>query len=204
MIRPTYRSVKNAEVYARRLQENLGKLSIDSVRAVDVSRMVTGYIREAPIAAMRMLGLARQFFGWCVGIGYLERSPITDVRARAFGVAELPRKRILTDDEIRGLWNADDLKHLPLLRFLLLTGLRIGEAQAARLEWLTADGWLHLPAATMKNAKPHSAYLSETARAQIETGAAPLLFQKVTPTAVQAAPTPMAGSPRHRSALDAA
>ena len=56
---------------------------------------------------------------------------MTDVRARAFGVTEEARERILSDDEIKTLWHAPDLPHRALLRFLLLTGLRIGEAQAA-------------------------------------------------------------------------
>jgi len=187
IIRPKYRRVANAEVYARRLQAKLGPLSVDAVRPVDVSRMIADYCREAPIAAMRMLGFARQFFAWCVAFGYLERSPVADVRANAFGVADEPRERILTDDEIRAFWHAPDLPHRALLRFLLLAGARIGEAQAARRDWLDADGWLHFPASVMKNGKPHDAYITPLARQQIEAQAVPVLFRAVSPTAVQAA-----------------
>ena len=136
---------------------------------------------------MRMLGFARQFFAWCVGFGYLERSPVTDVQAGAFGVDENPRERILTDDEIRAFWHAPDLPHRAILRFLLLAGVRIGEAQAARAAWLDADNWLHFPADVMKNGKPHMAFVSDLARKQIEPAAAPVLFRAVSPTAVQAA-----------------
>ena len=187
IIRPRYRRVNNAEVYARRLQSRLGTLSVDAVRPVDVSRMIADYRREAPVAAMRMLGFARQFFAWCVAFGYLDRSPVADVRASAFGVEEEPRERILTDDEIRAFWHAPDLPHRALLRFLLLTGARIGEAQAAQRDWLDAEGWLHLPAAVMKNGKPHVTCISPLAREQIEADAAPVLFRSVSPTAVQAA-----------------
>lgn len=187
IIRPKYRRVKNAEVYARRLQARLGKLSVDAVRPSDVSRMISDYQREAPVAAMRALAFCKQFFAWCVGIGYLDRSPLADLKAKAFGVDEDPRERILTDDEIRAFWHAPDLPHRALLRFLLLTGLRIGEAQAAQSPWLDADGWLHLPAAVMKNDKPHTAYISPLAREQIELAAVPCLFRVVSATAVQAA-----------------
>ena len=187
IIRPRYRRVNNAEVYARRLQGRLGSLSVDAVRPVDISRVIADYRREAPVAAMRMLGFARQFFAWCVAFGYLERSPVADVRASAFGVEEEPRERILTDDEVRAFWHATDLPHRALLRFLLLTGLRIGEAQAAQCGWLDVDDWLHLPAAVMKNGKPHDAYIAPLARQQIEANAAPVLFRSVSPTAVQAA-----------------
>jgi integrase len=187
IIRPRYRKVKNAEVYARRLQNRLGTLSVDAVRAHDVSRLIADHLRDAPVAAMRMLGFAKQFFAWCVAFGYLDRSPVADVQASAFGVEEKARERVLTDDEIRAFWNAKDLPHRALLRFLLLTGLRIGEAQAAQREWLAADGWLDLPAEVMKNKNPHRAFISELARKQIEGNAKPQLFRAVSPTAVQSA-----------------
>jgi integrase len=186
IIRPKYRRVNNAEVYARRLASTVGSLSIDAVRAVDVSRMIVDYTREAPVSAMRCLAFAKGFFSWCVGFGLIERSPITDVRASAFGVEEEPRQRILTDDEIRAFWNASDLSHRALLRFLLLTGLRIGEAQAAQREWIRND-WLDLPAEVVKNGKPHRAFISRAARQQVELDAAPALFRAVSPTAVQSA-----------------
>jgi integrase len=187
IIRPKYRRVNNAEVYARRLQADLGTFAVDAVRPIDVSRMIADYRRTTPIAAMRMLGFTRQFFAWCVAFGYLERSPVADVRASAFGVEEEARERILTDDELRAFWHAPDLPHRALLRFLLLTGLRIGEAQAARQEWIDSGHWLQLPANVMKSVRPHQAYLSALARTQIEAEAAPALFRSVSPTAVQAA-----------------
>jgi hypothetical protein len=55
--------------------------------------LIADYRREAPVAAMRMLGFARQFFAWCVAFGYLERSPGADVRASAFGVAKAWTRR---------------------------------------------------------------------------------------------------------------
>jgi integrase len=187
IIRPKYRRTANAEVYARRLQAALGSHSLETVRPFDVSRMVADYGREAPVASMRMLGFVRKFFAWAVGFGYLERSPVTDIQARAFGVQEEARERILSDDEVRAMWRATDQPHRPLLRFLLLTGMRIGEAQASQAEWLDAEGWLHLPASVMKNKKPHRVFVSPLARAQIERDAAPALFRSVSPTAVQAA-----------------
>jgi uncharacterized UPF0146 family protein len=82
IIRPKYRLVSNAEVYARRLQSRLGDLTVDAVRPVDVSRMIADYSGEAPVAAMRMIGFARQFIACCVAFGYRERSPVADVRPR--------------------------------------------------------------------------------------------------------------------------
>ena len=47
-----------------------------------------------------------------------------------------------------------DKSHTPLLRFLLLTGQRIGEAQAATWEHLAGDVW-HIPAEHSKNGRAH-------------------------------------------------
>lgn len=186
-IRPRYRRTANAEVYARRMTVALGRHAVDAVRPVDISRWITAYRKVAPVASMRAFAFAKGFFAWCVSVGYVDRSPATDLERKAFGVDEVPRERMLTVDELKALWHADDLPHRPLLRFLLLTGLRIGEAQAALVEWIGKDGWLRLPASVMKNAKPHAVFLSPLARAQIEAGAKPHLFRCVSPTAVQSA-----------------
>jgi integrase len=186
-IRPTYRRVANAEVYCRAVTAELGSLAVDAVRPVDVSRMVMDYRRSAPVAAMRLFTFTKNFLAWCIGIGYANFSPAANLKASAFGVKEETRERILTDDEIRAFWHAADLPHRALLRFLLLSGLRIGEAQASQSEWLGADDWLALPPDVMKNGKPHRVYVSSLARQQIEPQAAPVLFRAVSPTAVQAA-----------------
>ena len=63
------------------------------------------------------------------------------------------RTRTLTHDEIRKLWAADSV-HTPLLKFLLLTGQRIGEAQNALWEDIDGDRW-NIPAENSKNNRPH-------------------------------------------------
>jgi integrase len=106
--------------------------------------------------------------------------------AGAFGVEEESRERILTDDELRAYWRAHDLRHRPLLRFLLLTGLRIAEAQQAQLADIDNEQTLTIPAAVTKNGRAHHVYLAPLARKQIEKDAAPHLFRSMSPTAVQA------------------
>jgi integrase len=185
-IRPRYRRVANAEVYCRVVAAELGSLSVDAVRGVDVSRMVAAYRRKAPVSAMRLLSFTKHFFAWCVSFGYADHSPARDIKPGTFGVEEDPRERRLSDAEIKALWHAEDLPHVPLLRFLLLTGLRIQEAQRAREGDVAAD-WLAIPAAHAKNGREHRLYLPELARQQIKADAKPMLFRSVSPTAVQAA-----------------
>jgi integrase len=186
-IRPRYKRVNNAEVYCRAVKEQLGTLSVDAVRPVDVSRMVADYRRRAPVASMRLLSFAKHFLSWAVGFGYADRSPAADVKPGAFGVVERSRERVLSDAEFRAFWHADDLPHVPLLRFLALTALRIQEAQRAQRSDIDAEHWLTIPAAHAKNGKAHRVYLPKLARQQIAADAAPVLFRGVSPTAVQAA-----------------
>ncbi|MFO1311769.1 MAG: integrase family protein [Burkholderiales bacterium] len=185
-IRSSYRRVGNAEVYARAVTKDLGALSVDAVRPVDVSRMVAAYRRRAPVAAMRLLAFTKALFAWCASFGYADRSPAANVEARTFGVKEEARERVLTAEEIRAFWHADDLPHVPLLRFLLLTGLRIAEAQRAEVGRIDRAHWLTIPPEHAKNGKEHRVYLPPLARAQIEREARPHLFFAVSPTAVQA------------------
>ena len=78
-VRSKYRRVANAEVYCRAVTVALGMLSVDGVRAVDISRMIAEYRRKAPVAAMRLLSFTKHFFAWTVGFGYVDRSPAGDV-----------------------------------------------------------------------------------------------------------------------------
>ena len=183
-IRPRYKRVNSAEAYCRAVSMALGTLAINAVRPVDVSRMIADYRRTAPVASMRLLSFTKGLFSWAVGFGYVGRSPCTDLQAKAFGVEEESPSH-LSDKEIGGFWNADDLPHRALSRFLLLTGLRIAEAQQAKLAHIDADGWLTIPASVTKNGKPHRVFIAPLARKQFEKDAAPHLFVSVSPTAVQ-------------------
>ncbi len=179
-VRSKYRRVANAEVYCRAVTAALGVLSVDGVRAVDVSRMIADYRRKAPVAAMRLLSFTKHFFAWTVGFGYVDRSPASDVEPRAFGVQENARER-----KLESVRMPDDLPHVRLLRFLLLTGLRIAEAQKATLA-ATIRALVAFPRST-EDKKPHRVDLPPLARAQLERTAGPHLFTSVSPTAVQAA-----------------
>lgn len=112
--------------------------------------------------------------------GYLERNPLGRTTKRAVGGAEKSRDRTLSDEEIRSLW-ADAHAHGPILRFLLLTGLRISEAQHALLSHLDGD-ILHIP--ENKSGRPHWVYVTPLAREQIG-GSKVRLFVERSNTSVQ-------------------
>lgn len=78
-----------------------------------------------------------QAFIYAVEEGNIEQSPIAGMKRK---FKEKLCQRVLTDDEIRALWHSKS-GHTALLRFLLLTGQRIGEAQMAAWSDIEHDIW---------------------------------------------------------------
>src|SRR6266850_166097 len=58
--------------------------------------------RGAPIMANRVLSAVRKLFNWCVARDVIQVSPCTLVSPPA---PERSRDRVLTDDELRLVWN---------------------------------------------------------------------------------------------------
>ena len=96
--------------------------------------------RGSPIMANRVLAAVRKLFNWCVARDVIGVSPCTLVEPPA---PERSRERILTDDELRNVWNAaetDGWPFGPLVKLLILTGQRLGEVSGMRWEELDLDG----------------------------------------------------------------
>lgn len=89
------------------------------------------------------------------------------------GAPPQARSRVLTDDEIRFVMTTE-IKAGPLLRFLLSTGLRLGEAFNGERDgqhWVVTAGY-------SKNGREHRVWLSEVALAQL--AAHPWIVQRET------------------------
>jgi integrase len=111
------------------------------------------------------------------------------------------RSRILNDDELRHVWKAAESFGAfgPLLKFLLLTGARRGEAGAMTWDEV-ADGVWTLPAARNKTKQELARPLSRAALAIVEArphiAGVPFIFA--------AGKRPLRGDWRMKSRLDAA
>ncbi|PLY01753.1 MAG: hypothetical protein C0622_06630 [Desulfuromonas sp.] len=107
------------------------------------------------------------FYTWLSHPGreYVEVNPVPAIPKPK---ANTPRERTLTDTEIVTVWhNLDDGDTLHrLLKFLLLTGVRLSEAiNLDRREIDETNNWWTIPGSRTKSKRPHRVYLTESARA---------------------------------------
>lgn len=179
-IEPRYKAIRNIEVYVGKGKRWAGNDRLSQLTAARLVGLLSEYAESSPVAANRCLSNWRLALDYAVERGHIERNPLERTTSRAVGGEEKTRDRTLTDDEIRALW-ADSHPHGPLLRFLLLTGLRISEAQHARHEHIQDD---MLNILENKSDRPHWVYLTKTAREQVTTKTG-FLFEQRSNTAVQ-------------------
>jgi integrase len=187
VVRKTYRRPREVQGYIERLDPALKVTKLRNLERVEVRHALRRYAEErGPVAANRALSILKTALRFAVDAGYLDISPVDRLSSELIGGAEVSRDRVLTDEELRSLWQARST-HTPLLRFLLLTGQRIGEAQRATWSHVLGDRW-HIPKEHSKNHRAHWVALPRQALALLrgrDTSRA-LLFGTATDTGVQA------------------
>ena len=170
------RSGWQLEPYLKDLQKLLGHKKLATVKKAEYVTLVQKYGKERGIrSSARYLGAIKGMLDLAVESGHLETSPLAGVTSRITGYKPQARDRVLNDDEIRQLWSWTH-HNVALLRFLLLTGLRISEAQKGHVD---SDKWV-VPAQNSKTGVEHWVFLTQLAKEQLETP-----FDRST-TAVQA------------------
>jgi len=114
--------------------------------------------RGSPGTANRALSYLRKFFNWCAEREVIERVPTDRL---SLPNPETQRERVLTDEELRYVWQAFEAeKGLfgPLFKLLLLTGQRRGEVAGMRWDELQLNEkeaiW-EIPVQRTKNKRPH-------------------------------------------------
>jgi integrase len=142
------------------------RAAADITRA-DVRRLVEHVAADSgPIEANRLVSLLSKLFGYAVDHDIVKASPA--VKIPKPGV-EQSRDRVLTDVEMRQLWQAWDELELPMreyFRLLLLTGQRGQEVRDMRWQDVDiASSWWTIPSTSAKNKQAHRVYLGSAASA---------------------------------------
>ena len=132
----------------------------DSITRRDAVLLVDKVRQRAPVGANRFQSVLVRIFNFAAERGIIEASPLVGLRK----TPEKTRSRVLTDDEIRRLWEALDLQNTAIdiyrvsklaLKLLLLTGQRPGEVCGMSWDEIDFDeGFWNIPARRMKNSEP--------------------------------------------------
>jgi integrase len=152
----------------RRLRKDvlpiIGHIQLHELHRRDVTRVIDAKLLDAPITARRVFEDIRAMIRWSVARGDIDHNPIDGMKGPPISK---PRTRVLSDDEIRALWQAlDEFKPevARVIKLCLLTGQRIGEVAgmiSGELD-LTRKVW-NIPGSRTKNGHPHSVPLSQLA-----------------------------------------
>lgn len=127
-----------------------GKRKVSTITRRDAVLVLDKVRKRAPITANRLQGVLVRMFNFASERGIIDFSPLTGMRRGK----ENSRSRVLTNDEIKTLWNCLDLERPDIdiyrltklaLKAILLTGQRPGEV--AGMTWDQIDGeWWTIPA----------------------------------------------------------
>jgi integrase len=166
---------KSIRTAARRLRDlerailpTLGHRPVAEIRRSEIVALLDRIeMQSGPVAADRALALIRRIMNWYATRADDFAPPVVRGMART-KTKERARSRILTDSEIRAIWNSAQPGAFPaLVRFLLLTGAR--RAEAAGMTWneIEGDNWV-LPASRNKTKQDLTRPLSSAALGVIE------------------------------------
>jgi integrase len=171
--------LRSAAEIERRLRKDvvpvIGAMPLAEVHRRDATRVVDRIVqRGSPVEAMRVFEDLRAMLRWAVGRGDLDHNPMEGMKKPT---GSKPRERVLSEDEIRKLWNglpialSGTLTCQRIIKLCLITGQRVGEvAGMARSELDLKHGLWSLPGSRTKNGHPHAVPLSDLAIEIIRQG----------------------------------
>ena len=144
--------------------------TIGEISKRDVIELLDGIVdSKRPILANRTFAAVRGVFNWAKQRGIVESSPCSDVKAPA---PEQSRDRVLSDDELRLVWQAAEADGWPfgrLVQMLILTGQRRDEvSESTWSEFNLATRTWVIPRERVKNNQEHEVGLSDQALAVLD------------------------------------
>lgn len=161
--------LRTRDEYRRKLDVDIlpewSDLLIAEIERADVKVLFQKKAATSPIAANRLLTLIKSIFNYAIDEELISASPAQRIKPEP----EVERERVLTGSEIKNFWSGLDAAPIDpqvrhLLRFLLVTGQRRGEAVG--MQWgevdFEANEWT-IPASRAKSGKAHVVPLSDLA-----------------------------------------
>lgn len=142
---------------SRHFLPKLARRPLDAISTPEIAHIVDG-LRQTPGNALHALTTAKVFFSWARRRNYLTTSPAEPL---APPMRHRARQRVLTDDELKRVWDgAAQLGTFgTIVQLLILTGQRRGEIAGLKWSyWLpdAADKAITWPAETTKNGHEHT------------------------------------------------
>ena len=141
--KPKNKSWDQAETNLRLyILPHIGKMSIADVKRMHIHEILDGLMLNGKYAtANRSLAHAKKFFGWLTERGYLEHSPADHIK-RPYD--ELKRDRVLTDHEIKLIWDASNLMtdaYSSWIKLMFFCGQRRRETATMRRSQISENCW---------------------------------------------------------------
>lgn len=176
--------------------KNWGERKIESIRRRDAISLVENVATRAKAQALGVLKHTRAMFSYALHRELVDFNPFAGVSAAIPDVAPTSRERVLSDSEIKFVWNTLSEKESvgsqiarASLLLILVTAQRPGEV--AGMSKAEVDGeWWTIPKDRAKNKEEHRVYLSHLARKLLPELICPWYF-----------PSPGLDAPVSRAAL---
>lgn len=89
------------------------------------------------------------FLNWCVDQGLAETNPHARRKVRY-----TQRDRVLTDEEVKAIWQYEHPPYSDIVKMLILTGQRRAQFASFNLDWVVGDE-IHFPPEVMKGRRAH-------------------------------------------------
>ncbi len=152
---------RHLEVHAK----SLHRLPLAAIGRRDIARLIARVSETSgPVAANRTVASVSAFLAYCVRDGLVDGN----VAAFVNKLPEASRSRVLSDAELRAIWEATGGgdRYSAIVRLLMLTGRRREEVGGLRWSEIDFDrATIALPPSRTKNARPHEIPLSPAALA---------------------------------------
>ena len=173
---PTWRNAKHAETWlatvARHAYPQFGKRPIDTIGMADVLRVLSPIWTKKHETAKRLRQRLSTIFDWAKGAGhYPHENPVNGLRKALPTVKQRAEHLPAMDWQDLPGFMADLARREGVsartLEFIILTGVRSGEARGARWNEIEGNIWT-VPGERMKRGVPHRVPLSPDALAVLD------------------------------------